>query len=182
MSQRDIFNMQSLDLWSQPTHTKSMSKHESRPEADPSSAEVWTPPKYVNLTQLEVRPESTDQEIWTPRISEFSLPRAFMQSCTISPPQGPSSSQSRSSAAEPIPRGAEQTSKDRSENDECTLDEFWYDQGNTWKVQLPKEEAQKPPSGLASCHTGPECHTCGSSLTIAEMMDLIPCRVCGCYN
>ncbi|KAL7619890.1 hypothetical protein AAE478_010437 [Parahypoxylon ruwenzoriense] len=67
----------------------------------------------------------------------------------------------------------------------CTLDQFWYEHGRDWaKVRPSGEErgGRGRQNGLASCHTAPECHTCGEPLDIDEILSPTPCRVCCCFN
>ncbi|KAI0836972.1 hypothetical protein F5Y06DRAFT_305028 [Hypoxylon sp. FL0890] len=160
--------------------------------ADPQ----WQPPQYVNPREVEVTPDY--DQVWTPTFSEFSLPAAFLQAHSTNATQGSSSPAQGSNPRTPTPPPSDQDkgkkkgkgedkskTKKKAKNDGCTLDEFWYEEGKEWKVQMSKEEARKnrqTKKGLAGCETAPECHTCGNHLDIEEILNSGPCRVCCCFN
>ncbi|KAI1136483.1 hypothetical protein F5Y05DRAFT_415251 [Hypoxylon sp. FL0543] len=192
--------MISSDPQAQPTTFDS----DPQQEADPSFLDTWAPPQYVHATEVEVTPATGDQ-IWSPTFSEFSLPAAFLESLQPSssahaaqqgapPPTHGGRSQSRPQPRPPKPQGRRRSEaagagtgakgkkkkkKGAGDDDGCTLDEFWFEEGRAWNVQPPKRQSRK---GLAGCETAPECHVCGTNLSIDEILNPVPCRVCGCFN
>ncbi|KAI1103036.1 hypothetical protein F4804DRAFT_311341 [Jackrogersella minutella] len=150
----------------------------------------WSLPEYVTASEVELISGSNSQ--CSPLRTELTLAPDSLPSCSTNTSQtlsitsgqacGKSQSRSKQVGAATRRRRDDQNTDDES----CTLDEFWYEHGKDWsKVQPSTQERKEFRSrriGLASCQTAPECYTCGTRLDMDEIINPVPCRICCCFN
>ncbi|KAI2470758.1 hypothetical protein F4781DRAFT_167808 [Annulohypoxylon bovei var. microspora] len=185
----------SSDLWSE----KSNFGSEPRSATLPSSGEsMWTQPEFVSPLEVELNPRYSPSRESSTTLSPLL---AFQQSHSTNGSQAllHTSSQDQPRSAEqdkkkPSPKPqtrvtkkGSRTRKEKIQNDKCTLDEFWYEDGKDWsKVQASMEERKifkQSRYGVENCATAPECFTCGTKLSLEEIMNPgVACRVCACFN
>ncbi|XXH01835.1 hypothetical protein Hte_008197 [Hypoxylon texense] len=190
------------------------------PQSGEESVE-WEPPQYVSLSDLQVIPRDEGppcplpiiprdegppcppptSEYFPYRVHPFHLADASQSqgaaasaSAFFAPILHVEKDSSKESKAD-VTKGKNVTKgKKKEEKDTLTLNEFWNEAGKDWeKLELTTQERRRAKAvGMAACHTGLDCHTCGARLNVAESQDedaiieeLIQggaCKVCGCFN
>ncbi|KAI0886939.1 uncharacterized protein GGS22DRAFT_199267 [Annulohypoxylon maeteangense] len=149
--------------------------------------EQWMQPEFVSPLEIELNPASPTQR---PPTATFTLPPAFLRAqaanaSQVQDPPRPAEQDKGKSKSKPSTSKTTK-SKKAKQGKECTLDEFWYQNGTDWEqLRLSEVEpkTRKRRTGVAGCTTAPECFSCGASLSYEEIMNpRMPCRICHCFN
>ncbi|KAI1441342.1 hypothetical protein F5Y02DRAFT_422105 [Annulohypoxylon stygium] len=136
--------------------------------------------EFVSPLEVEINPRSPTQP---PPSSKFTLPAAFLQAQAANAlAKDEESKREENGTSRPAFRRTQTAKKKAKDEDEVTLNDLWYESGMDWDKVKPAKENRKN-KGMEACTTGPECFTCGSRLSIKEVMSsVMACRVCHCFN